>query len=337
MTTERGTREVIKTPPELRALTSDLFVSVWTHATIAALFESGVADQLREPRSVDEVAARCPGLPPSRIEHCLALAASVGVVVADGARFRLADGVVPFLQQPMRASLQGDLRSTLLQAVAFMDAAAAGRAEHGWRHTDRAILQAQGDASIGVAGMFKMNLIPSLGDLGARLERPEARFLDIGVGVASLAIAMCRMFPQLRVVGLDASDVPLAIARENVSKAGLTDRIELRRLGAEKLADESAFDLAWLPSFFIPEEVLPEAIVRVGASLRPGGWLALAGGANPAADAQRRAVFGLVNDLWGGPSLTVARAESLLKEAGLREIRTIPGPPSAPVFLVAQR
>jgi SAM-dependent methyltransferase len=328
---------MIKTPPELRALTHELSVSVWTLGTIAALFESGVADHLREPRSVDDVAARCPGLPPSRIERCLALAASVGVVVAEGSRFRLADGVVPYLQQPMRASLQGDLRTTFLQALAFMDSAAAGHAERGWRHTNPAILQAQGDASIGVAGMLKMNLVPSLGDLGARLERPDARFLDIGVGVASLAIAMCRMYPQLHVVGLDTFDAPLAIARENVSKAGLTDRIELRLLAAEKLGDENAFDLAWLPAFFIPEEVLPQATARVAASLRPGGWLVLPTGASPAADEQRRAVFALVNDLWGGPTLTVARAESLLKDAGLREIRTIPGPPWAPALLVAQR
>ena len=45
------------------------------------------------------------------------------------------------------------------------------------------------------------NLARQLDDLSARLGRPEARFLDVGTGVGALAVAMCRVFPHLRVVG----------------------------------------------------------------------------------------------------------------------------------------
>src|SRR5262245_18134123 len=114
---------MIKTPPEMKAKTQELSVSLWTLGTIGFLFESGLADHLREPTSVEDLAVRCPNFPAGRIERCLDLASAVEVVEKDGTRFRLADGAMPFLQPPKRPSLQGDIRGTLLQVLAFMHSA----------------------------------------------------------------------------------------------------------------------------------------------------------------------------------------------------------------------
>src|SRR5262249_39606649 len=157
--------------------------------------------------------------------------------------------------------------STLMQVLAFLDASGDAPAS-GWRHTSRALLQAQGDGSAFFPLAFKTTLVPALDDLAARLDRPGARFLDVGVGVASFSIAMCRLWPHLQCVGLDRFDVPLGLARENVERAGLGDRIELRRAGVEDLGDEESFELAWLPSVFIAEALLPAAVARVRAALR---------------------------------------------------------------------
>src|SRR5579871_3704922 len=113
---------MIKTPMELSALTQELSISVWTLGATAALFESGLAAHLAEPRSVDELVPLCPSLPRGRIERSLALLATTGIVTADGGKYRLAEGAMPFSRPPMRATLQGDLRSTLMQALAFLDA-----------------------------------------------------------------------------------------------------------------------------------------------------------------------------------------------------------------------
>jgi predicted O-methyltransferase YrrM len=328
---------MIKAPPEFRALTHELSTSTWTLGTIGVLFESGIADELKEWRSLEDLATRCPALSVTRIERCLALAATFGVVVMEGSRYRLAEGVAPFVAPPMRASILGDIRSTLMQALAMLDASAAPRVERGWRHTNPALLQAQGDASAAMPGIFKSNLLPSMGDLAARLERQGARLLDVGVGVGSLAIAMCRAFPQLHVVGVDSFDVPLAMARANVTRAGLEGRIELRLGTIEDLGASGSFDLAWLPTFFIDEAVLPAATARVHAALRPGGWILFPTGANPAATERQRAHFALVTDLWGGPALSIERAESLLNDAGFGSIRPLPGPAWAPAMVVAQR
>jgi hypothetical protein len=327
---------MITNPQELRALTYELTLATWTLAALGALFESGLAEHLREPRSLDELASRCTAFSRDRIERELAVAATAGVVVAEGGdRWRLAEGVMPLALPPMRAVVQGEIRSTLMQAIAFLDSAGDSAPRPGWTHTDRALLQAQGDASGQLPGMLKMHVIPALGDLGARLERPEARFLDVGVGVGALSISMCRTWPAVRAVGLDVFDPPLAIARENVARAGLGDRIELRKVGVEDLADEDAFDFAWLPGFFVPPSLLERALARVRAALRPGGWMltAVLGGA----DDRARAIAGLMTNLWGGPSLPVERMQSLLGEAGFSTVRVMPGPPWAPSLVVGQR
>ena len=79
--------------------------------------------------------------------------------------------------------------------------------------------------------------------------------------------------PNLRIVGIDVFKPSLRLARENVEKAGLLDRIELREQGAEALEDDEAFDLAWMPTVFMPERVIPEATERTHRALRPAaGW-----------------------------------------------------------------
>ncbi len=327
---------MISTPQEMRELSYELTSSVWTLAAIGALFEGGLVPLLREPRTLDDLAAACRGLPRSRLERTLGVAAAVGaVVVADG-RYRLADGVVPFAQPLMHASLQGEIRTYLMQALAFLDASGGSSPYAGWGHTNAALLQSQGDASGGFPPMFKAGMVPKLGDLGARLEREGARFLDVGVGVGSLAISMCRVWPGLRVVGLDTRDAPLDIARGNIARAGLESRIELRKLGVEELRDQGAFAFAWLPAFFIDAAALPAAVARVHASIEPGGWLAIPLLGAGSTD-KTRAVTALVNDTWGGPMLTPAEAEALCREAGFTEVRTISMSPTAPSLILGKR
>jgi SAM-dependent methyltransferase len=322
---EGGGETVITTPQQLSVLIDELASSTWTLAAIGVLFDSGLADDLVEPRSVDELAARRPSMPHARIERCLAVAAQRGVVAAKNGRYQLAPGVLPHLDPVRRTVLQGDYRSYLLQPAAYLRAAWEAHPGSGWRHTDPAVLQAQGDGSVMFAAGFKASILPELDDLGGRLERAEARFLDVGVGVAALTIAMCGEFPRLRAVGLDPLEVPLALARENVARARLADRVELRQARVEDLADEAAFDLAWLPPFFLgSREVVRRALDRIAVALRPSGWV-LVPTINPSAGEAQRAVWSLVMESWGGPALQAPDAEALLNAAGLAP-RTFHGP-----------
>jgi SAM-dependent methyltransferase len=324
---------MLNTPEALRAFTSNLSTSVWTASAIGALFESNLADHLREPCSLDELARRCTSLSRAQIAGCLAVAGAAGVVTCEDGRHRLTAGALAFVEPPMRTALAGDLRTQLMQALALLDASCGARSRTGWSHTDERILQSQGDASAALAPMMK-RIAASLDDLAARLERPGARFLDVGVGVAAASIALCRAFPALAVVGVDASEVPLAVARRNVAAAGLSERIELRRQPAEELPDEAAFDLAWLPGFFVPTAAA--AVPRIHRALRPGGWLAFGVSAPGGSDAAS-AVWSLVSAEWGGAGMSPAEAEALLRETGFTSVRTLPGPPWAPSMVMGRR
>lgn len=139
------------------------------------LFDAGLVEHLREPITVDELAARCSTLSRSRIERCLDVALAAGVVTRDDDRHRLAEGMLPFAQQPMRAALAGEIRSTLMQSLHFLDAAGGTNASSAeWSHVDRKLLQAQGDASAGFPPMFKMNVLPNLEGLDPSLRNRSA-------------------------------------------------------------------------------------------------------------------------------------------------------------------
>lgn len=106
-------------------------------------------------------------------------------------------------------------------------------------------------------------------DVAGLVERGTV--LDIGTGPARLPIALCRRLPGVRVTAADISPAMLVQARENVRRARLSDRIELKEAPASNLPfGDGSFDLVVssgsLHHFKRPAEALDE-IHRV---LEPG-------------------------------------------------------------------
>jgi hypothetical protein len=69
-----------------------------------------------------------------------------------------------------------------------------------WTHSESEILQAGGEVSAGFADALTHTIIPRLDGLSQQLNSPEGLFLDVGVGVAGLSIAMVHLWPSLSVV-----------------------------------------------------------------------------------------------------------------------------------------
>ncbi|RUT88619.1 methyltransferase domain-containing protein [Mesorhizobium sp. USDA-HM6] len=169
-----------------------------------------------------------------------------------------------------------------------------------------------------------------------RLGAPGAAFLDIGVGVGALSVSMLREWPELRAVGIDPSSEAIAQAHANVRAAGLADRIVLRTGLGQEVALEEVFDLAFVPSAFIPEAHVKAIVPRCRAALKAGGWLLLAM-VNPGPDTLGEALAGFRTAMWGGTVFEKGAAQALVEECGYVDTTLLPGPAGAPVAFVAGR
>lgn len=112
---------------------------------------------------------------------------------------------------------------------------------------------------------------------------PSHHVLDVGTGTGIVALQAARWSGhQGKVLGIDLSEGMLATATAKAAQAGLSDRVEFRRMDAEALElEDCAFDVVFslfaLLHFPNPHTALSE-MFRV---LRPGGWLVLAVGSRP--------------------------------------------------------
>jgi hypothetical protein len=201
--------------------------------------------------------------------------------------------------------------------------------------SDEALL-AQGRASAQGAAPFLRFGLPMLSGLGEALARPGARMLDVGTGVAALAVAYAELLPALTVVGLDVLPRVLALAAETVAASSVAERVILREQDVSTLDEHAIYALAWLPAPFLPEPALRTAAPRVAGALIPGGWLMVGHGKftnEPVEDALTR--FKTV--AYGGTALDDDQAQTLLRNAGLSDVATMPTPAGAPAITVGRK
>jgi SAM-dependent methyltransferase len=242
---------------------------------------------------------------------------------------------------PGRPASEGD--TTTAQQIASQAAAplhqaaalASGRVVSWGDQSDQALL-AQGQASAIGARAFAELVLPATGDLANRLAAPGARMLDVGTGVAALAVAFVQIFPQLEVAGIDVLDRALDLARQNVAASDVAARVAVRKQDVAGFTDDAGFDLAYLPAPFVPRPALQAGLPRVVAALRPGGWLFVAHGkfgGTPAEDALTR----LKTLVYGGTPLDEAEASDKLRNAGLTSVRPVPTPKGAPGITIGQK
>ena len=129
----------------------------------------------------------------------------------------------------------------------------------------------------------------------ADLERPHV--LDVGTGSGAIALAIADEHPGARVTAIDVSEDALALAAENVERAGLGTRVALVPHDLAAGLPGGPYDLVVSnPPYVLPEEIdslepevrdwepwqalvgrgATEAIARAAPGvLRQGGWLVL--------------------------------------------------------------
>ena len=115
--------------------------------------------------------------------------------------------------------------------------------------------------------------------------------LDVGTGPGDIPILLAERAPRLRIVAIDLAEHMLALARANVAKAGLTDRIEIECRDVKATGfSEGRFDLVICNSLVhhIPD---PEQLFReLRRVARPGAGLFIKDLHRPASTSELRAL-----------------------------------------------
>ena len=174
--------------------------------------------------------------------------------------------------------------------------------------------------------IFTDRVLPGLPALRARLEA-GARVLDVGCGGGWAVAHLAERFPGIHCVGVDNEPHSIALARRLIAERGLSDRCEARLMGAERLAEDGAFDIA--TSFLVVHEIEPAtktaAFAAVARALAPGGAFVIFDEVYPESDEELRrmperfaALAQWYELTWGNRVNTREELRALCAGAGLR-------------------
>lgn len=268
------------------------------------------------------------------VERILDILASLSLVRREGDTFTAENGLLPLVTPPAKTFFLANLQVNYFQSRHLIDSAKKPTMTVGWNFTEPEILQSQGFFSASGGDSLRNELYPRLGDLTMRLQAPSARFLDVGIGVGALSIMVCRSLPNLHVVGIDPQEAPLAVARRNIAVAGLTDRIELRKQGVEDITDKEAFDLAFFPQAFMPDDVVKRGLRNIWRALRPGGWVLVATVSITGMELQAT-VSRLQDTLLGGSARIPSQVQAMLTDASFNSVNTYAFPGGGTINIVA--
>ncbi|MBX4863914.1 class I SAM-dependent methyltransferase [Rhizobium bangladeshense] len=125
-----------------------------------------------------------------------------------------------------------------------------------WEILDADAMQAMGRASKSV-----FTRIQSIAEMHPKLrETFQGTFLDVGTGVAGIALEAARICPDIKVDGIDIWEPALELARQNVAKSPYADRVSVRKLDVSALDEYRRYSLAWLPTMFLKRPIVETAL-----------------------------------------------------------------------------
>lgn len=305
--------------PDFSANLRLLSDAAWAYAALAMAMELGVLDELSQPAIEAELPELCgidPGLAADLVDALL----SLGAIERDRGVLRPCPSF-ELLSSPSAARvMRGEIRGDHLQIRSLLKEARERRTVEGWRHEDPVILTAQGETG-GLFGLLAEALVPGLDGIDRRLQRPGFRLLDVGAGVGVISTELCRAWPNATAVGLEPHRTARELGRSRIAADRLSDRIELRDQRVEHLAEEDAYDLAFLPQPFLSAEALREGLPRVLQALRPGGWLIVLTHAPTGEDSLAEAGRGFRARVWGGGEIAPEDLAGILLRVGFEAPR----------------
>ena len=192
--------------------------------------------------------------------------------------------------------------------------------------------------------MMGTEWLPAMPDVHARLQAdPPARVADIGVGAGWTSVAVAQAYPKVHVDAFDLDDASVVAARDNVSAAGLSDRVAVHLQNAGDAGLAGDYDLV-MAFFCLHDMSDPLSALRAMRRLAGDNGTVLIADARTAEqflDSEtNRGVERLLYGISLVHCLPVAMAEQpsaaigtvmrpdvlrgLAREAGFRDVETLP-------------
>ncbi len=316
----------ISAAPDILSNISSLSSAMWAYTSLSAAFELGIVKELGSPVSVPELSRRL-DLEPELIDDLLGVLVALGAVEVSGSRGGQRYVATPEFET-FRAGSTGrvtraGIRSDHLQTAEALSCARSGKLRSGWSHSDPDVLVAQGET----AGLFRLSaehVLPSLDGLRGALERPGARFLDVGAGVGVISSELCMVYPEVSAECLEPNPEARRIGRERIRSAGLEERIRFLADGVENLSAVGRYDLAIIPQPFLSPRAFELGIEHIMTALRPGGWMLVLALDVPVADPVAAAASRFRARLWGGGAVSADELIARLTAAGFEDARADP-------------
>jgi ubiquinone/menaquinone biosynthesis C-methylase UbiE len=90
--------------------------------------------------------------------------------------------------------------------------------------------------------------------------------LDVGAGTAQIPIELCRQHPTATVLAIDLAQHMLALAQDNIERAGCADRVRLQRVDAKGMPYADGSFAAVISNSIVHH--IPEPAAVIGAMVR---------------------------------------------------------------------
>lgn len=256
---------------------SEIAFGFMASKALFAALHVGIFTKLSErAKTVPELAAEADA-PENRIQTLVTALSALGLISRDGDVYENSPGAEAFLVEGAKYDFGDYLRlqidRQMFPIMTGLEAVVTGES------SERPTIESYADwfSDADEARLYSES--QHAGSLGpgrtvARLIDFEGAetMMDVGGGTGAFAIRLCEANPNLKATVLDFPNV-VALGKEYVAEAGLSDRIEF--VAGNALEDDwpDGQDIVLMSYLFngVPGEAIPDLTRRAFASLNPGG------------------------------------------------------------------